>query len=760
MKRYLIVLSALFFILSSKAQTITVSGTITDAATGEALIGVSIFCKEELKGTASNAYGFYSVEITAPCSLTCSYLGYEDITVQVRSEMSVPFDIQLKEKKTTLNEVVVQSSYTESNLQKNQTGYTHIDIKNISSIPVLGGEKDVIKVLQLMPGVKRGSDGSTGMLVRGGSGDQNLILIDEAPVYNASHLLGFFSVFNSDALKDVSMQKGGFSANYGGRLSSVLDVRMKEGNMKKMEVNAGVGLLSARASIEGPVIRDKMSFIVSARRTYIDHVYKLTGHTLPIYFYDLNAKVNFKLSERDRFFISTYSGKDVLKFGGENDAISPSSAYNADFSTMLGNSTVTTRWNHAYSGQKLFQNTSLIYSRFNYMLNNRIGSNEMQIVSSIQDYIIKSNFDYYFNNRNHIRFGGELTQHHFRPNVSKVKGAFNETIKPGNGLDLHTQEMALYAMNEQFLSGKWSANYGMRLSGAKARQTAYWNLEPRLSLSYRLSSSQTLKAAYSHMSQYINLVAGSSTMPTDLWYPVSERIRPQSARQITLGYTKEWDERQLLFSVETYYKWLNNVVEYREGTIALLNNNIEQDLVQGKGKAYGIELLLHKKAGRWNGWIGYTLSYSKRQFDELNKGKEFYARYDRRHDISLVSNFDITKRITVSAVWVFATGSRFTPVTGQFLMPNGNYSDVDALPIYSNRNAVVLSASHRLDLNLVLRSKEHKKFSSEWHIGAYNVYNRTQPFRIKIEKNTDGSMSYKQVGLFGFIPSIGYNIKF
>jgi hypothetical protein len=757
--RYILLFSTVWITFGLKAQTLVISGTITDSQSGEALIGVSVSCKEEAKGSITNVYGFYSIEVKAPCALTCSYLGYEETVIQLLPNTLSSLDIQMNEKKTTLKEVVVQSSGKENNLQKEQTGYTHIDIKNISGIPVLGGERDVIKVLQLMPGIKRGSDGSTTMLVRGGSGDQNLVLIDEAPVYNASHLLGFFSVFNSDALKDVSMQKGGFSANYGGRLSSVLDLRMKEGNMKRTEVNAGVGLLSARASIEGPILKDKASYMVSARRTYIDQMYKLVDRSLPFYFYDLNAKINIRLSEQNRFYLSAYRGKDVLKFGGDNQAAS-SSVYDADFGTTLGNSTLTARWNHIYPSQKLFQNVSLIYSRFNYTLQNRIGENEMMIRSSIEDYIVKTNYDYYINNRNLIRFGGEATQHYFRPNISKVKGNFNETIKAGNGLKIYTQEFALYAMNEQYLNSRWNANYGVRFSGAKAQQTMYVNIEPRINLCYHLTSSQTLKAAYSHMSQYINLVAGSSTMPTDLWYPVSEKIKPQTARQITLGYNKEWAPQHLVFSAEAYYKWMNNVVEYKEGTVALLNNNIEEDLVQGTGKAYGIELMLHKKAGRWNGWIGYTLSFSKRHFDELNKGKEFYARYDRRHDLSLVSNYDFSNRITLSAVWTYATGSRFTPVAGQYLMPNGSYTDIDALPIYTDRNAVVLSASHRLDVNLVIKSKNHKRFSSEWHFGAYNVYNRAQPYRIKISKSDDGSMHYKQVGLFGFIPSVAYNFKF
>lgn len=741
------------------AQERTVSGVVTDAATGELLIGVSVSCMDGSKGITSNVYGYFSLDAKMPCTLRVRYVGYEEQQIPILPGTPLPLSIALAEKKKVLKEVVVHANHKEENLAVTQTGFTHLDLKQISTVPVLGGEKDIVKVLQLMPGIKRGSDGSTSMLVRGGSGDQNLVLLDEAPVYNASHLLGFFSVFNSDAIKDVTLQKGGFTSNVGGRLSSVLDIKTKDGNMKKMEVNGGIGLLSTRLSVEGPIVKDKLSFIVSARRTYVDQVYRMVGKSLPFYFYDVNAKMNWRASEKNQFYISVYNGKDVLKFGGDNEAAS-SSVYDADFSTTLVNTTLSARWNHTYASQKMFQNITVVQSRFAYELDNRIAQNELLVQSYIQDVAVKVNEDYYINNTNHIKFGGEVNNRYFRPNVSRVKGNFNESIQSGEGLSLSMREMAFYVLNEQVITEKFSANYGVRYSGAVTTNHVYGNVEPRVNLSYKLSASQTLKGSYAHMSQYINLVTGSSTMPTDLWYPVSDHIKPQTSRQLTLGYAKEWKKSNLLFSAETYYKWMNNLVEYKEGTVSLLNNNIEADLIQGTGKAYGIELLLHKKRGRWNGWVGYTLSFSNRQFDSLNKGEIFYARYDRRHDFSLVSNYELSKRVTLSMVWTFATGSRFTPVIGQYLMPNGNYNDVNALPIYSKRNDVVLSASHRLDLNMVVQCKPHKRFKGEWHVGAYNVYNQTQPYRIRIDKNSDGSMKYNQVGLFGFIPSVAYNVKF
>lgn len=744
-----------FFATPAFAQSITVSGILTDAKTGETLIGASVVCKEESKGTFTNVFGFYSIDLSANSVLRFSYLGYTDQAITITPKTIFPLNIQLAEKQESLKEVIVTAS-SPSTVQENRlTGVTKLDMKQIGSIPVMGGEKDLVKVLQLMPGVKKENDGSAGMLVRGGSGDQNLVLLDDAPVYNASHLLGFFSVFNSDAVKDVTLQKGGFTANRGGRLSSVLDVRMKDGNMKKTGVNIGIGLLATHVSIEGPILKDKISYIISGRRTYIDHMYKLIGSTMPFYFYDLNGKIHYRISEKDQIFISAYRGKDVLRFGGAK----ASPAYNIDFANTLRNTTSTLRWNHVYTNQKLFQRTSLIYTQYYYQLTNQIDAHQMQITSSINDWIGKLEYDLYLNNKNRLTFGSEFTQHHFRPNRTSVSGDFNEVVKAGQGQNLYTQEMALFAMNDFSITPRLSAQYGLRLSGATSQNTLYINPEPRVNLSYQLTTSQVVKISYAHMSQYINMVSGSSTMPSDVWYPVTDFIKPQLSKQITLGYTKTL-AHDLLFSAESYIKWQQHIVEFKEGTIAFSNENIEQDIVQGNGKAYGIELLLHKKAGKWNGWIGYTLSYSKRQFDQLNGGESFYARYDRRHDISLVQNYELTPRITLSAVYTFATGSRFTPIIGQYFVPSGNLNDVVLLPIYGKRNTTILSPSHRLDLNLVLKSKPGNKYPSEWHIGAYNVYNQTQPFRIRIDKSADGTLKYNQVGLFGFIPSIAYNIQF
>ena len=743
------------FLSTVVAQQITVSGTITDAKTGESLIGVSVACLEELKGTMTNEFGFYSLDVKTNCSLTITYIGYEKQTLAINSKTLLTLDIALAEKQNQLKEVTINANSKSSPLEKTATGFTKLDLKQISTVPVLGGEKDVIKILQLMPGVKKENDGNTGMLVRGGSGDQNLVLLDDAPVYNASHLLGFFSVFNSDAIKDVSLQKGGFTSNFGGRLSSVLDIRMKDGNMKETEVNAGIGILSARGSIEGPIIKDKMSYIISARRTYVEQIYQLIGSNMPLYFYDVNAKLNYRISEKDQVFLSAYRGKDVLRFGNAESK----SAYQADFANRLGNQTFTARWNHVYPDQKLFQHVSLIYTKFNYQLTNRINTNEMQITSSIQDFIAKANYDYYLNNRNHIQFGCEITQHHFNPNKVTTKGSFNESIKPSAGNRIYMKEGAVYANNNHYLTARWNANYGVRISGALANTKNYTNIEPRVNIAYHISSSQTIKAAYSHMSQYVNLVTGASTLPSDVWYPATDIIKPQLSKQITLGYSNTLRE-SLVFSAETYYKWQQNVVEFKEGTVGFTNENIEQDIAQGNAKTYGVELLLHQKSGKWNGWIGYTLAYSKRQFAELNNGEEFYARFDRRHDISLVGNYELTKRLTLSAVYCFATGSRFTPVVGQYFVPNGSYTDVTTLPIYGKRNSVLLSPAHRLDVNVVIKSEEGKKYNSELHIGAYNVYNQTQPYRIRLDVNENGSLSYKEVGLFGFIPSLAYNIKF
>ncbi|MES2727000.1 MAG: TonB-dependent receptor [Bacteroidota bacterium] len=748
--------------LTVKSSTLTLNGYVVDSKTGEAVNGAKVIAKPLKKGTYTNAYGYFAIQATDDIkTITISYIGYVSQEININTSNTTNLKINLVEKKNELKQVNVQAKKENDKVQSTEIGIIHIPIKSIANIPVIGGERDIIKVLQLMPGIKRGHDGSTGMFVRGGNSDQNLILMDEAPVYNASHLLGFFSIFNSDALKDVSMQKGGFTANYGGRLSSIMDVRLKEGNNQTFHAEGGIGILSSRLSIEGPIIKNKSSFIISARRTYIDQVYKLINKDLPYYFYDINAKINYKLSDKDILYFSSYIGDDVLSLHNPTDSSKQNTNKNIDFGSTLGNRTATLRWNHVYANKKLFSNISLIHSSFSYNITGNLAGNKLFITSSIQDYLIKMDYNYFKNNTNHIKFGFELAQHYFRPNVSKTEGLFNENIKPNDGLKISTQDMALYYLNDKEINKKWAINYGIRLTSAINQQTVYINPEPRINVRYALNDHASIKTSYTRMVQYLHLVSGSgAAMPTDLWYPVSKNIKPQTADQISVSYNQYIHKLKANLTIETYYKWMNNLVEYKEGTVAMLNNNIEEDLLQGTGKAYGLEITLQKQIGKLNGWIGYTVSYSTRQFDELNNGKTFFARYDRRHDFSIVANYQLSKRVAFSGVFVFASGSWFTPVTGQFLMPNGTYSNFDPLPIYSDRNAVQLSASHRLDLNLVIYSKPNKKWNSEWHIGAYNVYNRTQPYRIRVEQNANGQLQYQEQGLFGFIPSIAYNFKF
>lgn len=760
-KFILTIVTVFAFFNALSAKTYMVVGYVKDSKSGKRLTGVKIYSKQPKKVTETDTLGHFSLLVDEKVKqIFVSYSGYHKQEINLNNTSNEPLNIHLIATKNELKEISVKAKKENEKVQSTEIGQIHIPIKSIANIPVMGGERDIVKVLQLMPGIKRGNDGSTGMLVRGGNNDQNLILIDDAPVYNASHLLGFFSIFNSDALKEVNMQKGGFTANYGGRLSSIMDVRIKEGDNKNLKVEGGIGILAARLSAEGPIIKNKASFMVAFRRTYIDQVYRLINKQLPYYFYDINAKINYTYNAKNSFFFSTYIGDDVLSLSNPTDSSRQNNNKRIDFASTLGNRTATFRWNRTYSNKKLFSSLSLLHSRFAYDITGNLAGNTIFVNSSIKDYIGKMNFTYLKSNNNQVKFGFEVAQHYFRPNISRTQGSFNEIIKPNEGLAIQTQDLAIYVLREKEINHRWAINYGMRLSAA-INNTVYINPEPRINLRYMLNSNASIKTSYSRMVQYLHLVSGSgATMPTDLWYPVSNKIRPQTADQISLSYHQYIPTLKANLTIESYYKWMQHLVEYKEGTTTLLNNNIEDDLIQGSGKAYGVEVLLQKQVGKFNGWLGYTLSWSTRQFDELNNGKTYFARYDRRHDFSLVLNYQLNKRIAFSGVFVYATGSRFTPVTGQFLMPNATYSNFDPLPIYSERNAVQLSASHRLDLNMIIYSKPNKKWSSEWHIGAYNIYNRTQPYRIRIEQNANGQLKYQEQGLFGFIPSIAYNFKF
>ncbi|MFC5270881.1 TonB-dependent receptor [Adhaeribacter terreus] len=761
MKNSLVLLCLLLLINGSvlAQKTAVLRGTIRDATTHETLPGVSVYVPELQTGAITNAEGKYELKISGEkVRVVCALIGFQKVEKEVTLTGNTELNIALQQDANTLQEVEISAKKNELRDQvfMPQMSTLKISPQQIKHLPSMGGEVDIIKVAQLMPGVKRGGEGQTGMYVRGGGVDQNLILLDDAPVYNVGHLFGFFSVFNNDALQDVSLIKGSFPAQYGGRISSVLDIKTQNGDAEKIKAEGGIGLLSSRVTVQGPIQKDKFTFLVSARRSYLDKVLGVAGLKIPYYFYDTNLKLHYKLSDKDKISFSSYYGNDVLsepKPGNGEDL-------GMDFGFTLGNFTNTLRWQHQYS-DKLFSSLTLLHTRFRYQVNGRFEQNSLFIGSYIEDLGLKLDYDYYHNSRNQLRYGLSVTNHRFRPNIVATQGEISDYVKSHEGRKLNPQEMAAYAQNEFKATSRLTLNYGLRASGLLTSGKTYAGLEPRASAVLQLTENSSLKAGYSRMFQYLHLVSNSSLMlPTDLWYPVTKHVKPQYADQVALGYNHHFPKRNTLLSAEIYYKKLYRLMEYKEGAQLMLNDNYETELLRGNGQAYGAELFLHKTEGRFNGWIGYSLSWATRQFDGLNNGKTFYAKYDRRHDISIVTNYDISKRLSISAVWVYGTGQRLTGRLGQYFTPKPSYSGVDVLPVYTDRNALKFSPSHRLDLNLVLKNKPHKKWQSEWCFGAYNVYNQTQPYRVKVEDNGKGGYKYSQVGLFGFIPAVAYNFKF
>ena len=756
---------------------VTISGKIANKDNGEDLFMANIYIQDHYSiSTTTNEYGFFSLNIdpskvkTPTANLIVSYIGFKADTFSVSTTESKRITIDLKPISQKIQEVEIsaEASRNQEMVRSTQVGTIHMRISELKDLPTIAGEKDVIKSMQLLPGVSGGTEGTSDFFVRGGDGDQNLVLLDEATVYNVGHLFGFFSVFNSDALKDVTIYKGGFPSSYGGRLSSIMDIKQKEGNQKQWEANGGIGLISSRLTVEGPLIKDKASVLLAGRRTYIDKVFSAVGSSLPYYFYDFNWKLNYKLDANNRIFYSGYLGDDVLSIQESGTDEEEDENFDFRFGFNLGNVTHTVRWNHIYN-EKLFSNVSFTTTSFNYDISGKIDSNNLLVRSKIRDYSLKAKYNYYRNDRSTINFGAEAIQHSFRPNVISTSGEISEFLESKKGQIIDFQEVALFA-NEDYdvIEHILRLNYGVRLSSAITDGQFYTGIEPRFSARYTLSEVSSLKASYSRMKQYMHRVSSSTvSLPTDLWYPVTKSIKPQTSNQVSTGYFLNIKKWKSLFSAEIFYKNMSNLIEYREGSNLLLNNDFEEDLVQGDGNAYGLELLLKKDQGKLRGWIGYTLSRSERSFDLLNKGKTFPAKYDRRHDLSIVLSYDLSKRITLGSVWVYASGARFTAQVGQYFVPNLSLTGVETIPIYSDRNAVSMSPSHRLDINVTIRPKKERRWYGEWQLGCYNLYNRATPFRIEIEaeetQTATGSevkQVYKQPGLFGFIPYFTYNFKF
>lgn len=772
-KSLLFLMLLLGYIIAAAQTKFTISGIVKDNKTGEVLIGAAVRTDSAGTGAVSNAYGFYSVTVgKGIIKLWVNYQGYKTFTTQVNIEANTVIDIALTPQPVNLSEVTVVTKKKNDNIVKPQMGAEKLNMTEINQLPVLLGEKDVLKSMQLLPGVKPAGEGNSGFYVRGGSSDQNLILLDEAPVYNPSHLLGFFSTFNSDAIKDVTLFKGTMPAQYGGRLSSVEDIKMKDGNNKNFNVNGGIGIIASRVNIEGPIEKDKSSFIISARRTYADMFLKLSKDTTvknnKIYFYDLNAKANYIIGKKDRLYLSGYFGRDVLGFG-------------QTFNTNWGNTTATLRWNHIFNS-RLFSNTSLIYSNFQYNIAIKSGQDNLFINSHIEDINLKQDLDLFINNTNKLKFGANIIHHSVAPGkVTSDNPGFTSNYSQNK----NSWESAAYISHEISASNKLSLIYGLRISNLlvvgpgnfyqydsagntldtlryTSGQTvvSYWNLEPRFSASYVLNQSQSIKASFTRNVQNLHLISNSTTAsPTDLWLPSSNNIKPEIADQFSLGYFKNINDNKYEVSVETYYKWMQNQIDYKSGAQLRANDNVESQLLfGGTGRAYGVELLIRKKTGKLTGWIGYTLSRTEKKFAEINNGNFFPARQDRTHDISVVGIYKLNDKWSFSGVWVYYTGSAVTFPSGKYHVNN------QTVFLYTERNGYRMPAYHRLDLSATIDNSKNKirRYQSSWTFGLYNVYGRENAYTIefKDDPNNPNKTIAEQTSLFRFVPSVTWNFKF
>jgi len=755
-------------------KRLTISGNIKDKKTGEELIGATIYIKEIKTGTTTNVYGFYSISLNpGRYSLIYSFVGYTPIEQTIELKENLLLNMELITREQQLKEVVITGERPGENIRNPEMSVVRMDIKTINRIPALMGEVDIIKALQMLPGVQSTSEGSSGFSVRGGGPDQNLILLDEAIVYNASHLLGFFSVFNNDAIKDVVLYKGDIPASSGGRLSSLLDIRMKDGNSKNLSGAGGIGTISSRLTLEGPLDKDRTSFLVAGRRTYVDLFLPFAKNKdirdNILYFYDFNAKINHRIDDRNRIFLSGYFGRDV---------------FSNNFARMsLGNQTGTFRWNHLFS-QRLFSNFTVIQSMYDYRLGTPEGNvNSFIWKSKLQNQSVKGDFTWYVNPNNTIRFGTAATMHTFDPGNAKGTGSeslFTEFKLPRN----YALEYGIYISNEQKVNEKLQIKYGVRFSAFQNIGPAtlynfdqdynvtdsvvfsrskiintYHAFEPRLGVNYLLSNSASIKASYSRTVQYVHLAQNSTAgTPLDLWFPSSPNVKPQKADQFAIGYFKNLKENAIETSVEVYYKEMRDVIDFKDNAELLLNPELEGELRTGKGWAYGLELMARKNSGKLNGWVSYTLSATRRKIDAINNGKSYRAPYEKPHNISIVLNYEFNERAVLSANWVYSTGSPVTFPTGRAIIGNV------IVPIYSDRNAYRLPDYHRLDLSFSIKGKNKKerKWQGEWNFSVYNAYGRKNAWAINFVQDTEnpGQTYAEKTYLFSIIPAITYNFKF
>jgi hypothetical protein len=778
----------------------TISGYISDAKSGERLIGATVIDKRSGQGAVTNTYGFFSLTLPKDSvTLLASYIGFQAKGVQFYLNANVEINLPL-ESSTLLKEVEVVAQRYERIESRAQMSRIDVPIQQIKNVPALLGETDVLKVLQLLPGVSGGGEGQSGIYVRGGGPDQNLILLDGVPVYNASHLFGFFSVFNADAIKDVTLTKGGFPARYGGRLSSVIEINMKEGNENEFHGEGSIGIVASKLTLEGPIKKGKSSFLISARRTYIDLLarplikagFRSEGSegVAGYYFYDLNAKVNYRLSNKDRLYLSFYTGKDKFYLNLTEKDQSSNSKYEFSLNTGLGwgNLTTAARWNHVIN-PKLFANTTVTYSRYNF--NTSTGATDREIftdgtpnteytyevayISGIDDIAAKLDFDYAPNPAHLIKFGANAIFHNFDP------GEFNTRIKDSDTNSdqrskygqtaVDAPELAAYIEDDWKISDRLRTNYGLHLSSFIAVGKAYFSAQPRFNIRYLLNHDWALKGAFSTMRQYIHLLTNETIgLPTDLWLPTTKTIKPQDAWQVALGAAKTLG-KDYEFSIEAYYKKMKNVIAFREGASLFQFTDWQTRVTQGDGTAYGAEFFIQKKTGRFSGWLGYTLSWAYRQFDDLNQGRKFFYKYDRRHDFEVVGSYKISPRVRVSATWVYSTGNVTTLGNSRYLNPtayskNPSYYFNQTTNI-TERNNFRLNAYHRLDVGFDF-TKKKRHHERTWSFGAYNSYNRNNPFFLFLSEsgsydsngNYINNVQLKQASLFPIIPYFNYSFKF
>ncbi len=767
----------------NKGNRYSINGYVKDSLTGETIIGATVAVKGQPTGVQSNQYGFYSLTLDEGVySITVSHISYEGKSAEISLHSNQSYNFEVIPKSSSIEEVVVYTKRRDGNVKNAQMGKMDLSMNQIRSIPAFMGEVDPMKAIQLLPGVRNAGEGNAGFYVRGGGPDQNLIMLDDAVVYNTGHLFGFFSVFNGDAIKNVSLIKGGMPAQYGGRLSSVVDVTMKDGNMNKFQTEGGIGLIASRFSVQGPLKKNKASFILSARRTYIDALTKpfisksSEFYGSGYYFYDVNAKINYRFSDKDRLYLSGYFGRDVFDFNNSKRS----------FSTQVpwGNATGTLRWNHVFN-RRLFANTTFLYNDYKFDFKAQQENFKIGLSSGIRDLSLKTDLDYYPLPNHKLKFGGLLTYHKFIPNV--LSGSQDSVVfEPNNENQKYAMEAALYVQDDWEIGSKWKLNYGLRWSSfaqigpytlykrgpnrEKLDSTVfkrfeqvktYGGLEPRLTIRYAIDEATSVKTAITRNLQYIHLVTNAgTTLPTDLWIPSTYIVKPQISWLYSAGLFKNFKDNSFETSLELYYKDMQNQVEYKEGYTPSLNDP-EDEFVFGRGWSYGAEILINKTRGRLTGWVGYTLSWTWRKFAELNEGEKYPVRYDRRHDLSVVSNYEVNKKWKLGAVFIYGTGNAIT-LPERFYLVSGVLTQE-----YSKLNQYRMNAYHRLDFSATYtpQPRKKRKFSNNWVFSIYNVYSRMNPYFIYFDQtgnlaNGDLKVEARQVSLFPILPAVTWNFKF